>query len=130
MAQAVAVPTPSSSHREYRALDLHRAPPRGCVPFAVLTQRHAPHLRYGEIALVDLNDHRPVSGELFVIQWSNGERAITQLVCKRGSWFTGDFGPSSPFGRVLDGPRSEEHMRGALIGRIVGILNSLPVQAA
>ena len=61
---------------DLRALEQFDAVPAGCTGMIVTSSRFAPHLRPGEIAVVDLSDKEPVSGELFVIGINNrfGER--------------------------------------------------------
>ena len=52
---------------DLRALEQFDAVPAGCTGMVITSDRFAPHLRPGEIAVVDPNDKDPVSGELFVI---------------------------------------------------------------
>lgn len=52
---------------DLRALDQFDTIPAGCTGMVITNDRFAPHLRLGEIAVVDPNDKEPVSGELFVV---------------------------------------------------------------
>ena len=52
---------------DLRALEQFDTVPAGCTGMVVTSTRFAPHLRAGEIAVVDPNDKEPVSGELFII---------------------------------------------------------------
>lgn len=148
MPQANPASTPSSRNqlqqREYRALEMFTVIPPGCALFPVLDGRHHPHLRYSEIAVVDLNDCEPQHGEAFVIEWSGGKRAITQVLKNAfgdkgkgahepDTWWTSSLGelqqiPGHGLNRIVDGPKYYEGMRSQLIGRVIGIFESIPVK--
>ena len=57
---------------ELRALTLLDTLPPGCRALTVRDDRHASHLRAGEIAVIDLNDCHPIHGELFAVLYGNG----------------------------------------------------------
>lgn len=52
---------------DLRALEQFQTVPAGCTGMVVTSDRFAPHLRPGEVAIVDPNDKEPVSGELFIV---------------------------------------------------------------
>jgi hypothetical protein len=87
MPKANSLPTPIPSRPEYRAPEMMTSIPPGCMLFPVMDDRSDPHLRGGEIAVVDTADRGPQHGEVFVIEWSDGRRCIVQLV-NRGVGFT------------------------------------------
>ena len=132
-----------SPAQEYRALELMSQIPEGCALFPVMDEKSDPHLRRGEIAVVDTADREPRHGEVYVIQWSCGRRCITQLIGpgfagfsppEKDHWWTGalTYRQSVPgLGelRMIDGPRSKSGIRKALIGRVIGIFQSLAVEA-
>jgi hypothetical protein len=141
MPKAVPKPTALDVQREYRALQLFDQIPAGHAAFPILDDCSHPHLRCGEIALIDTSDLDPVHGELFVIQWDNGSRQIKQLIGRTarhpkgydylGWWttslFTRDFLPGYGYVRTVDGPRLTEMIKEAIVGRVVGILESLSI---
>ncbi len=138
MPKADSLPTPIHPQKEYRALEVMTSVPQGCMLFPVMDDRSDPHLRRGEIAVVDTTDREPQHGEVFVIQWSDGRRCITQLLNRSGFTSNKDHWWTSPLTqresvpgmgqlRMIDGPRSGAGMRKALIGRVVGIIQSLPI---
>ena len=130
--------------QEYRALQVMAQIPEGCTLFPVMDDNSDPHLRLGEIAVVDTTDREPQHGEVYVIQWSSGRRCITQLIgpgfagfvssAKKDHWWTGALTyrqsvPGHGEVRMIDGPRSKSGIRKALIGRVVGILESIEIEA-
>lgn len=56
---------------EYRALSAYEAAPHDCGAVAVPDDRFAPHLRAGELAVIDPDDNEPVNGELYVVKISS-----------------------------------------------------------
>lgn len=54
---------------ELRALMMFPTLPPGHMTFLVPDNRFHPHLRRGEFAVVDLVDHQPAQGELFLIAY-------------------------------------------------------------
>lgn len=54
---------------ELRALPVLAAIPAGHLTFPVPDEAFHPHLRRGEFAKVDLADHQPAHGELFLIAY-------------------------------------------------------------
>lgn len=56
---------------ELRALMIFSTLPPGHMTFPVEDDAFHPHLRRGEFAVVDLADHQPAQGELFLIDYSD-----------------------------------------------------------
>jgi hypothetical protein len=142
MSRANAFPTPIPAPKEYRALEQMTHIPAGCALFPVMDDDSDPHLRWGEIAIVDTADREPQHGEVYVIQWSSGRRCITQLIGpgfsgfsppEKDHWWTGalthrEYVPGHGELRMIDGPRSKASVRKDLIGRVIGIFESLPIE--
>ncbi|MBP2150306.1 hypothetical protein V5F63_09950 [Xanthobacter autotrophicus DSM 597] len=76
---------------ELRALMILPTLPPGHMTFPVEDDAFYPHLRRGEFAVVDLADHLPARGELFLISFSDPrvESGLAFALCMmRGShWF-------------------------------------------
>lgn len=72
---ANAAPTPEArpfEHQpEMRALMILPSIPPGHLTYLVQDNAFHPHLREGEFAVVDLSDHQPAPGELFVIAYNS-----------------------------------------------------------
>jgi len=142
MPKADSLPTPIPPQLEYRALEMMPSVPQGCMLFPVMDDRSYPHLRLGEIAVVDTTDREPQHGEVFVIQWSSGRRCITQLLNRgvhfsdsQDDWWTSPLTQRQSIPvmgelRMVDGPRSKEGMRKSLVGRVVGLVQSLAIDGA
>lgn len=62
---------PFEHQPELRALLMLPTLPPGHMTFPVADDAFHPHLRRGEFAVVDLADHRPAQGELFLIAYSD-----------------------------------------------------------
>ncbi|MFG1270106.1 hypothetical protein V5F40_19310 [Xanthobacter sp. DSM 14520] len=60
---------PFEHQPELRALMMFPTLPPGHMTFPVPDDAFYPHLRRGEFAVVDLADHRPAEGELFLISY-------------------------------------------------------------
>lgn len=132
------LPTVTGRPDGLRALTMYADLPEQHGIFPVVDNDHAPHLRLGEIAIFDKTDREPQHGELFVVQWSGGGRAIRQVVRRehRGidggmfeGWWTRSlapnvFIPGYPPMTYADGPQLIEHFREKLIGRVVGIFDA------
>lgn len=52
---------------EYRALTLYDAAPADCGAVLVPDDAFAPHLKAGEIAIVDPEDNEPIAGEIYLV---------------------------------------------------------------
>ncbi|MEM7444878.1 MAG: hypothetical protein AAF414_16265 [Pseudomonadota bacterium] len=75
MAEATALNTPSprrSPVGEYRAFEVFDHIPAGCQLQLVRDDRHDPHLRMGEWAVVDANDREIQLNEVFAVLQSGG----------------------------------------------------------
>lgn len=67
---------PAFRHQpELRALMLLDALPPGCITIHVPDDRFGPHLREGELAIIDTTDVEPTIGEFFVIAYDDRRRA-------------------------------------------------------
>jgi hypothetical protein len=118
--------------------------PAGCVLHPVADEDTAPLLRCGDFAVVDTNDRDPVVGELYVIEQDSplmpmGKRRRIVEVCLFGDATLADGSPALMVGpyarnefipgigaaRMLDGAYSAAGLRSQLIGRIIGISDTL-----
>ncbi|WP_019905679.1 S24 family peptidase [Methylobacterium sp. 77] len=59
--------------QELRALLVCDALPAGCIAKPVKDDSLAPHLRPGELAIVDTTDCDPIHGELFFVAWTGSQ---------------------------------------------------------
>jgi hypothetical protein len=128
---------------ELRALPLFDDVRASQILHPIMDEASAPHLRPGEFAVIDTEDRTPVNGELFLIEWTGGRRAIVET-CLRASWprpdgtipwcagaynrprSLEDLDRWRRLGRPLvsvDGPYSEEHLASKLVGRLVGVFS-------
>lgn len=96
--------------------------------FQVLNDWNSPHLRSGDIALVDHSDNTPSHGELFLIQWQsapNPEIVEVFWMPKPGCWGTrvtcSEIGGVS---RLGDWGYNDRAMRERIVGRVVGIFQA------
>ncbi len=62
---------PFEHQPEMRALMILPSIPPGHLTYLVKDNAFFPHLREGEFAVVDLSDHQPAPGELFVIAYNS-----------------------------------------------------------
>lgn len=128
---------------ELRALPVLNTIPAGHLTFSVTDDAFDPRLRRGEFAVVDLSDHQPAHGELFLIAYRDprAESGLRYRVCemrrkrsrKDGSqegWIAHHHEPEGgPFwlahGAVVfplsEGVFSTEGAASRLVGRIVGV---------
>jgi hypothetical protein len=115
--------------------------PEGCLAHLVTDSCAAPHLRPGDIAIIDPDDREPFHGELFLMNRKDGSRwvAATEFfprperivgydgtttywnVIYQNSVFGLD-GRSRSTGRWFDGPYREANLLPNLVGKVVGIL--------
>lgn len=141
-------PTDNPTTGELRALEAFDHVPPGCKLELVRDGAHAPHLRPGEFVVADLNDRAFVSGELYLIRYPSGGRAIRQVVMRRydglgggaeGIWFgplrkpaylaDGQVDWSQPV-FMSDGPLNPAYLGDYLMGRIIGIFQAPEIAAA
>ncbi len=122
---------------EIRALTLLDAVPAGCRAMAVLDDKNAPHLRLGEVAVIDPADCGLVHGELYAVQFGRGP-SITQALWRRhddqGHWWTHtlnrpcDWPETDAWMRAgktvpaADGPYRSGGLEEKILGRVIGLL--------
>jgi hypothetical protein len=70
--------------------------PQGCVAYPVTDGQNEPHLRPGDLAIIDPTDRQPAVGELFVIEWQSGGTDIVE------TWTTALRAGSGPHGEMID----------------------------
>lgn len=133
---------------ELRAFEAFDHVPPGCKLELVRDGSHTPHLRPGEFVVADLNDRTLVSGELYLIRYPNGGRAIRQVLMRRhhdadrtfdGIWFCslcrptyrpdGEIDWSRPF-HLIDGPLNPAYLDQYLLGRVIGIFQAPEIAGA
>ena len=120
-----------------RALTVLDTVPAGCRAMPVLNDHHAPHLRRGEVAIIDPADCTLAHGELFAVQYGAGP-AIMQTVWRTtgnlSAWWCVSLDDPTSWadcqarmnaGRVLrmaDGPYRVGALEERTLGRVIGIL--------
>lgn len=77
---------------DLRAFIVYDSLPQGFAAYPVTDESNAPHLRPGDIAIIDPADRNPTPGELFVIDWQSGGSAIVETWSQR---MTAGCGPNS-----------------------------------
>ena len=128
------IPAPAG---EVRALTIFDAVPAGCRAMPVPDDRNAPHLRRGEVAVIDPADCVLVHGELFAVQFGRGP-SITQALWRRhgdhANWWThilnrpGNWPEAEAWMRAgrsvpaADGPYRPGGLEEKILGRVVGLL--------
>ena len=133
-------PTAPSAVRALTVLD---TVPAGCRAMPVPNDHNAPHLRRGEVAIIDPADCALVHGELFVVQYGQGP-AVMQVVWRTtgnlSAWWCvslddprswADCKARMDTGRVLrmaDGPYRPGGLEERTLGRVIGILQPEPAQ--
>jgi hypothetical protein len=144
--------------KEIRALTVFDSIPAGCILQAVTDDSCDPHLRVGEFAIVDTKDREPQHGELYVLghrnvydelrcsihqvrttierdfryrkwqAWWYGPLVLVRLPAKGHA--TMDAAMQRPLRMVLtEGPMLLTGIRQKIVGRVVGIFESLAVDA-
>lgn len=83
---------PFEHQPEMRALMILPSIPPGHLTYLVKDNAFFPHLREGEFAVVDLSDHQPAPGELFVIAYNSqfaahGKAYHLCQLRRRDAWF-------------------------------------------
>jgi hypothetical protein len=81
---------------DLRAFIVYEDLPQGFVAYPVTDEANAPHLRPGDIAIIDPTDCEPAAGELFVIDWQSGGSDIVETWSQR---MTAGCGPN---GEMID----------------------------
>ncbi len=128
---------------ELRALTILDAVPAGCRALPIGDDRHAPHLRTGEVAIVDPADCDLVHGELYAIQYGRGPTVMQAIRRTSGTltawWCVSLDDPGSwaecqariNAGRTLrmaDGPYGPGGLEERTLGRVVGLLQPSTLQ--
>lgn len=123
-----------------RALETLPEVPAGCFTVNIDGTRHHPHLRHGEIAVIDATQREIEWGELYAIRQSNGP-CIWQ-VCRTPKLYGGGKRPTAmmhPLNRphmlsngeldwsgpvhMSDGPIYLDALARLILGRVIGILD-------
>ncbi|ABS68653.1 hypothetical protein Xaut_3424 [Xanthobacter versatilis] len=126
---------PFEHQPELRALMMFPTLPPGHMTFPVPDDAFYPHLRRGEFAVVDLADHQPAEGELFLISYrslsmeSGHVYALCAMRLKRSrvdpartSWYARHSLPEAGVRATLsEGPFTTEHAAERLVGRVEGV---------
>ncbi|MHA0335838.1 hypothetical protein [Sphingomonas aquatilis] len=112
--------------------------PEGCVAYPVTDETNAPHLRPGDIAIIDPTDRDVCVGELFVAQWGSGKTDIVEAwTADAVHWKVGGSNRARSHASVLerlrqgsqvgwvDGPYPSEVLKQKLRGKVVGILEPI-----
>lgn len=135
-------PAPPKAEPELRSFIVYSSVPVGCIAMLVPDARSMPHVRPGECVIIDVADREPSNGEMFVIEWINGERQVIEtrlrpvrIVEPDGQcidthrWWTEwqmtmrrVDGTLAETMRWSDGPYSGELLASKLVGRVIGIL--------
>jgi hypothetical protein len=66
-----------------RALTLFDEIPSGFIAHPITNDDSDPHLRAGEVAIVDTTDTEPQHGELYLVRWGSGRKSIER--CSPGA---------------------------------------------
>ncbi|MDT2022837.1 hypothetical protein [Methylocella sp. CPCC 101449] len=124
-----------------RALEVMDVVPAGCVGIPVRDHSFSPHLKPGEIAIVDTTDKSPAYGELFVLTFMSGRGPIRQIVQLRRSGFAGSDseqvgywyafafrGQEKPNAVMMDGPLRHDCWPAKCVGRVIGVIVGGAVQ--
>jgi len=126
---------------EIRAFEILDGIPKGCCLELVRDNRHAPHLRAGEVVVVDTGDRDSTPHELYAVKQSRGINIWQVLpnifeIVDAGDepWFIlaplsrpghagEDFVQRARAGRVWlsDGPINATALRDQTVGRVVGV---------
>lgn len=117
-----------------RSYIVYSETPAGCLTHVVTSDRAAPHLRAGDVAIFDPTDLEPTQGEHFLVQWTSADRRdVVETRNELGGWcFTWEaavaaIGDDTPLKvRWRDGPYRPEGIAQRILGRIVGILAQPP----
>jgi len=125
-----------------RAFQLFERVPPGCELHRVHDGALCPHLRAGELVVVDMADREYQFGELYLVQWSTGHRSLRQVKKRKyfvdaaktieaeGVWFLalvrltfladGRIDSRSEL-FLSDGPLDPKYLPDYLAGRVIGI---------
>ena len=123
----------SHAARALRALDVLDTVPPGCRGVVVGHDRFAPHIRRGEIAVIDTTDKSPHRGEIYAL-WigeAHPKPKLVQVTRGRAGGTDGlffAFGLPEP-GRehLTDGPLKRACWPEKCLGRVVGVIEPMLV---
>jgi len=97
----------------------------GLGHFEVVDDWNSPHLRAGDVALIDYSDNEPCHGELFVVQWQSApDPEIVEVfwMPKLGCWGTRvTCAELEGVRRCGDWGYTDRGMADRILGRVVGI---------
>lgn len=123
-----------------RALPIYKCVPAGCMGYLVTDRLTEPHLRLGEIAIIDTADRDPVLWELYLIKYNHpfeddGRLEIVQVLRNKfgplddgseglnvGPYVKDQHIPGYGMCRMVDGPYKPHDLRERLLGRVVGVM--------
>jgi hypothetical protein len=118
--------------KHVRALDVLNVIPAGCIGIVVQDNSFAPHLRWGEIAVIDTTDKSTEYGELYLLTFASGCGPVRHIVQLRARGFTADTtglwyafafrGQEKANAVTMDGPLRHECWPEKCLGRVIGIL--------
>lgn len=77
---------PVATQPEYRALMLYDHLPEGCIAHLVIDSHSTPHIRPGELVVVDTVDRKVRHLETYVIEWIGGRRSVCESVRCEFNW--------------------------------------------
>jgi hypothetical protein len=129
------VMTSLPARQTLRAFEIFNRLPEGCQIHIQHNDMHAPHLRVGELAVIDPGDREPVNGELYLLQQSQGP-IIWQVILRGDAVGLYPLDrPTSPeqarewllSGRPLysgDGFLKAEYLPEMMLGRVIGIYHA------
>ena len=141
-APAAAPGLPATFHHQpqLRALLILPSIPPGCLTIEIDDEAFTPHLRPGEFAVIDVTDHHPEMGELFLIAYSRGKGCGRKhRVCQTfgemsrlGPKGWSDDGEGEPTmmwlarhgmwpGHWVESHFTTEHLAEKLVGRVIGV---------
>ncbi len=134
---------------ELRAFVSYDRLPANCIAFPITNEDSIPHLRPGDVAVVDPSQRDPVERELFVIEYGRTHRPSRHVVelwthvqhcLARGEfvgWWSGAYARRQLNRRaaavashfdMIDGPLVGEegiaYLKEMLIGRVIGVLEA------
>lgn len=133
-------PVPFRHQPELRALMVLPAIPPGHMTFPVTDDTFMPHLRPGELAVIDMSDRQPENGELFLIGYAATyltgpgikhrlcqtlQRARSAKEAEPTFWFARHGMRRGCYG---DGDFTTDYLSEKLVGRVVGIFEPHPTE--
>lgn len=112
---------------------------RNFMAHAVTRDEDAPLVKRGDYVVADTSDTMPVDGGMFLVEWSNGRRAVMKTRPRACEFFERDGVPSifmrgdgpdtvwyfhcavRSMSRLCDGPYRLEQMQSKILGKVVGV---------